>query len=451
MKNFFANSNFKKDNYYKRESFKEMLYSSKKAGYGTTVNTIRLLNNCKYARSIKGAISLSDIFRVYWPKFQELNKNKLTRKGLVSNIEKFIKCKDFSYGYKFYECTNCNNFYIMGFTCKSRFCPSCGNKYRDQRTANASDVLIDIPHRQFVFTVPFELRIHFRIHREMLGFLFQSVNETFNYLLKSSAPLAYKFQKRKPGIISFIHTFGRDLKWHPHIHALVAERYVDKDGKLHKFSYFHFNQIRKVFMFILFNKVRNHYHENYPNQFKKICVLLKELTKKYPNGFYVYGPQSKNATLKSMKALTNYIVRYASHPAISEKRIINIDYQTNKITWFYDPHEDDDIKDEEQKQGRQIIEEDVFKFIEKLIIHVPDSYFHQIRYYGFYARKLSSSKLIDELSLFPLEEIKKMKENTMWINDLKKSYGYSPILCYCGATMTLNMDLSYFPRRGSYG
>lgn len=451
-KNYFANSNFKVDTYFKKDSFKLDMHQAFKAGKSVYINEARYLNNRKYARKLNGAVSLNEILSKYWPLFKEIYKDKLNRKGLIKNVENFISCKDFSKGYRFFECPNCSNYYIMPFTCKSRFCPSCGNKYRDKRTEKISEMLLDIPHRQFVFTIPYELRIHFRKHREMLSLLFQTVNETFNFMLKRSAPLAYKSEHRRPGIIAFIHTFGRDLKWHPHIHALVAEKFIDKDGKLHNFNYFHFNSIRKIFMFTLFNKVRYYYKFKCPKEYRGMCNLLKDLTKKYPYGFYVYGPQSKNATLKTMKALTNYIVRYAAHPAISEKRIISIDYETNRIKWFYDPHEDDDIKDEAQKKGKQIIEEDIFDFISKLIIHIPDKYFNQIRYYGFYARKSISRQLNDNNSLFPIEELNKMLENTLWINGLKKNYGYTPLLCHCGHKMILNLDLSFFPkRRFQYG
>ena len=440
----FKNSNFRINTYYRRDAFKGMIQKAKAAGKETLYNTIRKLNNCKYARVLEGYVSLLDIFKYYWKSFKEKYQNRLTRKGLVSSIERFIKCKDFDYGYNFYECPNCNNFYIMGFTCKSRFCPSCGNKYRDERTAKISKKLINVPHRQFVFAIPVELRKCFRVHREMLSFLFESVNETFNLILKSSAPIAYKKQNRKPGIVAFIHTFGRDLKWHPHIHALVAERFSDNEGKLHKFSYFHFESIRLTFRNILVSKIKNHYKIKYPKEAKAMIKFLNTLVKDTPNGFYVYGPRlEREVTLKDAKALTNYIVRYASHPAISENRIISMDYKTNKIKWFYDPHEDDDVKDEDEKLGRQYIEEDIFSFIEKLIIHIPNRNFNQIRYYGFYSNKCKVK--IQNKELFPIAEIKKMEENTLWINDLKKSYGYSPLLCYCGKEMILNIELSYYP------
>lgn len=444
MKKYYRNSDFVNDTYFKRHEFREMIQTARKAGKDVLYNTIRLLNNCKYSRILKGYVSLQDIFKKYWDGFVAKNRDLLQRKGLMSSVERFIKCKDFDYGYFFYDCPNCDNFHMIGFTCKSRFCPSCGNKYRDQRTEKVSEKLIDVPHRQFVFAIPVELRIHFRKHREMLSLLFQSVNETFNLILKSSAPIAYKKENRKPGIITFIHTFGRDMKWHPHIHALVAERFSDKNGNLHKFAYFHFDYIRTSFRNILVNKLKAYYKSKYPEEAKEMVTLLNKLEKKNPKGFYVYGPQlEKESTLKDTKALTNYIARYASHPPISEKRIISIDYQTNRIKWFYDPHEDDDVEDEEKKIGRQIIEEDIEEFIKKLIIHIPTKNFNQIRYYGFYSNKCKVK--ISNNNLFPIEELNKMKENTLWINDLKKSYGYSPILCYCGCEMILNEELSFYP------
>ena len=42
-----------------------------------------------------------------------------------------------------------------------------------------------------------------------------------------------KSQKFTPGFISVLHTFGRDLKWNPHIHCLISE------GGLSAVSYTH--------------------------------------------------------------------------------------------------------------------------------------------------------------------------------------------------------------------
>ena len=151
-------------------------------------------------------------------------------------------------------------------------------------------------------------------------------------------------------------------------------------------------------------------------------LILKELKETYEQGYYVYGRKFSNekTTTKDIVELTNYIARYASHPAISERRITKCDIQNNLVTWFYDPHEDDDIEDEEKKIGRQYITEDVFKFMERLVLHVPDKGFQQIRYYGFYSNKFKNK--ISNSSLFSKKQLREMKYNTKWLVALEKAF-----------------------------
>lgn len=34
-----------------------------------------------------------------------------------------------------------------------------------------------------------------------------------------------------PGVIAVLHTYGRDMKWNPHVHALVTEGGFKQDGE----------------------------------------------------------------------------------------------------------------------------------------------------------------------------------------------------------------------------
>lgn len=86
-------------------------------------------------------------------------------------------------------------------------------------------------------------------------------------------------------------------------------------------------------------------------------LLLKELKELYPKGYYVYGRKFSNerTTTKDITELTNYIARYASHPPISERRITQCNIDEQLVTWYYDPHEDDDVEDEEKKSEDNIL------------------------------------------------------------------------------------------------
>ena len=57
------------------------------------------------------------------------------------------------------------------FSCKTRgFCPSCHAKRREEWGQWVREILLlDVPHRQVVFTIPKTLRIFFKYRRRLLG------------------------------------------------------------------------------------------------------------------------------------------------------------------------------------------------------------------------------------------------------------------------------------------
>ena len=68
---------------------------------------------------------------------------------------------------------------------------------------------------------------------------------------------------------------------------------------------------------------------------------------------------------------------------MSESRIISYNKDTKTVYYYYDPHEDDAIINDDDKQGRQYVEETVYKFIAKLIVHIPEKSVQTTRYYGY--------------------------------------------------------------------
>jgi len=440
----FPNSNFKNDIYYK--SFN--LTDAKKVNNDVYINAIRKVNNSKTALLKQGYCYIKNIFLEYWEPFKQKYAHQLTRPAVVKNVEKMIDCENFENGFLTFKCENGCEEYYRSFTCKSRFCPKCGKKYRDMRTVKVANKLIKAPHRQFVFTIPKEYRRLFRQYRSLLGILFATVNDTFNFILGNNKGIAKK-EDRKLGFISFLHTYGRDMKWNPHLHVLIAERYMNNKNEVKKFSYFPFKKIRKVYMFKLMTNVYNHLKkiDGISNkELRNLYYTNKYLNSKYTKGFYIFGPRLENQSISSIKAITKYIARYASHPAISERRITNIDYSNNTVTWFYDPHEDDDILDEVLKKGRQYITEPVFEFMKRLIIHIPDDGFQTIRYYGFYSNK---TKIKRPSNLFTVSQLEQMFQDNYWINGLLKSFGYNPLICnVCGSIMVLSLEDSFIPLKG---
>lgn len=154
------------------------------------------------------------------------------RASVIENVEKMINCGDPSFGGAMYGCPTCGKMKFVPFRCHSRFCPTCGNKYSMERTTRMSFKLINVTHRHCVFTIDENLRLFFLKDRSLLNCLFHAVTSVVTRLFHNMN----KSKNFTPGFIMVLHTFGRDLKWNPHIHygkwsTMLSALYDDENIK----------------------------------------------------------------------------------------------------------------------------------------------------------------------------------------------------------------------------
>ncbi len=430
----------------KQAYLQHRLLNAARAGQNVYENEYNKLNNSPYALKENNHISIQEIFKDNWEDFKAYcaSINKSIRSSILTNVDRMINCRNLNKGYLFYECPNCGDIYIRGISCHSRFCVSCGKKYRDARANEISKTCIYAPHRHITWTIDASLRNYFQKYKELYNELFEAVNDVLTFLIQGKSKAAKKRNERL-GFISTLHTFGRDMKHNPHIHTLIAECTIDNTGKRKPYNYFNYESLRKSFMNQLLKRMYNYLKNNAIKEvIQKFYKLKCEIYNNTKNGFYVHAPQTECKNPKQIKKIVNYVCRYAGHPAMSESRIIKYDKDNKTVYYYYDPHEDDAVLNENDKIGRQYVTESVFDFIAKLIVHIPEEKVHTTRYYGFYANR-SSLDTTHQPKLYKLDEIKNMKKNQSWRNRLIASYKYDPLLCHCGTTMEINCDLCYFP------
>lgn len=371
-----------------------------------------------YKFASKCKIHITDIFNDYWDLFLETYPHLNIRDVVFKEVDKVRKCRTIALGYTMYTCPVCNQYTIVPHTCKSRFCSSCGVQYAKDRTLEASKRCMKTKHRHLTFTIPEELRPYFQNDRTMLEFLFSAVNETITYVFTKMN----KTQRITPGFISVLHTYGRDLKWNPHIHTLITEGGITKKSKtFRKITHFHYELYRKTFQRILLDKMYQHLGKSFYRMKTKMYYT-------HNNGFYVRAPELQ---FKSMEDGIRYIVRYTGKPVMAESRIIKL--ENDYITYWYQDH----------KTGKRVeVTEHVFQFIAKIIKHIPNENFKMVRYYGIYAAKNHQFRPFFQ-RIFRNERIQQLKNQRLWRYSLMSTFHVDPLRCECGAVMM--KEYSYFP------
>lgn len=352
----------------------------------------------------KTIFTIKQIFKDWWNKFLKNYPNINIRDVVFSNVNRMLKCKTWDLGYAIFKCPDCGNEKIVPHTCKSRMCSSCGNKYNKQRETSIFSKLFKCKHRHVVFTIPDELRVYFRQDRKRFNYLFKAASITVNYWIKEK----YKKKDIIPAYISILHTFGRSLIFNPHIHMILMDGGIsNKCKEFIKVDFFSYPSFRKRFMKVLLDMLEEDIGKN---EFRRV---KNEMYLKHKEGFYVFAPPSK---FKSYTDLIKYVCRYVARPVMAESRII--DYDGEFVTFWYQRHNDDLI----------IIEKiHAFEFISRLIIHIPDYNFKQIRFYGAYHN--STILKIDVAKLLTKEKANyKIKLNN-WRSLILLSFKSDPLNC----------------------
>ena len=349
---------------------------------------------------------IKDIFLDHWNGFLNKFPTLNIREIVFYNIKRMIKCKTLDLGFDVFKCPNCNKEKFCFHTCKSRICSSCGNKYNNERQTFIFSKLFKFKHRHIVWTIPEELRKYFREDRKRLSLLFKASQ----IVIESWFHDKYKKKNITPAFISILHTYGRSLIWNPHIHMILLEGGMNKDGFI-AVNFFAYSAFRKRFMKVLLDLLEK---EINTTEFRQ---LKRQLYRKLKDGFYVFSPPSK---FKTIDGLIKYVTRYVSRPVMAESRIL--DYDRTYVTFWYQRHTDNKI----------VIEKiHAYEFISRIIIHTPEKNQKYIRYYGCYneSTKLITPKMKEIFRIHNKKSIELKRAINKWRLNIQISFNIDPLKC----------------------
>jgi hypothetical protein len=128
-----------------------------------------------------------------------------------------------------------------------------------------------------------------------------------------------------------------------------------------------------------------------------------------------------------MKANVDYLGKYLKRPPIGETRIKHYDGKT--VTYEYLDHYAD---------TKEIMTLTVLEFIARLICHIPDKNFRNIRYYGFLSNRLRGELLPIVYKLIDMKNVITTKVYLPWRTMIQAAYRYDPLRCpLCKSIMLL--------------
>ena len=141
-------------------------------------------------------------------------------------------------------------------------------------------------------------------------------------------------------------------------------------------------------------------------------------------------------SLASARFTTYYIGRYAKRPALAQSRIKEYDGE-------YDTFEYEDKRMKEHVLTRLTAE----AFLTRLIRHIPEKHFRQIRYGGIYSTRSRKHDLATARACLKLEQ-GKSPAPVDWRERRRRENGFDPLICpRCGGELVL-MKVAYRSRDG---
>ena len=180
-------------------------------------------------------ITLRDIFTAFAPEYLARYPHlPLAHHKVISAVQ---HCQSGHYGHSLYQCPTCGGQHHVNHSCGNRHCPQCQQQKTQQWLQRHLDQQLPGPHFLLTFTVPEPLRPFIRSHQHRA---YQALFHASATALKRLAHDERFIGTDLPGFTGVLHTWGRQLQYHPHIHYIVPGGGLSKDRTTWRPSRAHF-------------------------------------------------------------------------------------------------------------------------------------------------------------------------------------------------------------------
>lgn len=299
-------------------------------------------------------VSLAQVLRQYWPQYVRQFGCAILPSHRRA-VQAILHCRTSALGGQVYRCADCRKDHFVYHSCNHRACPQCGQADAAQWVEQQKRKLLPIPYYLITFTVPEGLHRWLRAHQK----------EGYALLLRESATTLQEVAARPKylgaelGILSVLHTWGRQLQFHPHVHCVVPAGGLRADGlrwcRPPSANFFLPQQVLAA---------------RFRNRLKAACSQAPYFNDIAPSVWrqkWVVDVQPAGSGQTAIK----YLAAYVYHTALGSQRILNAD--NRQLTFKY--------KDSGDGQWR-ILSLSATEFLRRFLQHVLPKGFQRVRYFG---------------------------------------------------------------------
>ena len=324
-------------------------------------------------------VEVQDVLARYGPAYLESHPLTSQQQRAFDDI---LACRTAKLGGHADTCPECGEVSVSYNSCRNRHCPKCQAYRRERWVEERSFDLLDIGYYHAVFTVPAELNPVFWCNQEACyALLFRCAWETVKAFAADS-----KYLGARTGATSVLHTWGRQLQYHPHVHMIVPSGGLTDCGSWKSSGKNFFAPVKAmsaVFRAKLLEGLKGAYPEL---QFYGKCGGLADggafgalVSSLYDRPWVVYCKKP----FRDAGCVLAYLGRYTHRVAISNSRIVSC--ENGRVEFDY----------RDSRDGGRVkrCTLDASEFIRRFLMHVLPKGFAKIRHYGILASRGKTERM----------------------------------------------------------
>lgn len=270
-------------------------------------------------------------------------------------------CRTAELGSIHYHCPQCGTDYQLAQSCGNRHCPQCQGSKAQQWLQTQQERLLPCAYFLITFTIPKELRRFVRSHsRDCYRLLFDTAAASLIELARHPKYVGTP----KLGFTGVLHTWGRTLCFHPHVHFIVPGGGLSRDGESWLSS--------RVDFFVPVRRASRLFRAKFQAAMAQRGWLPEMPAEVWRKNWVVHCKPVGDGRLA-----LRYLAPYVFRVAISNRRLVSCEVDTEgvwHVTFTY-------RKSGSRRYRRMTVTAD--EFIRRFLQHVLPDGFQKVRHYGF--------------------------------------------------------------------